>query len=214
MHIRRTSRDVSTEIVLGSIDRADLDDLPASDIIKDAIPFVSPRFRANLLDFRQGGDHFAKLRDGEDGLHWGIFVENKLIGITGLDELDDADGPESYSAILDPQSQGKGYGVYAALARTYHGFAVASIERIRSSIDARNPASLRCVEKLGYVCLEHVATYGYDRHQLVAYHPSRLIREEDIARVPLHQGSWQTAQSDSAAAIERAEKSFTYREII
>jgi RimJ/RimL family protein N-acetyltransferase len=208
MRIAYHSRGVASEMVLSAIGAKDINDLPSWEVIDQATPYISPYFKENLQSLRLAGAYFEKLRESNDSRNWGIFINGTLIGMTGYDELLCADGPETYSAILDPEMQGKGAGVAAALARNYHAFQVAEFKRIRSSIDMRNNASLGAVKKLGYVCLEHASPYGYERHQLAAYHPEAVLTSGDATRVPLHGGSWQEAQYLTSQALELAETSF------
>lgn len=109
------------------------------------------------------GDVLAWLGPAIDGaeLAWTIRRADRIVGLISLEPA----GPASTATVaeigyfVDIASSGQGYASDAAHAVVRWAFTKTSIERVTAGISLRNPASVRVVEKVGFV---HVKTVAND----------------------------------------------------
>lgn len=103
-------------------------------------------------------DWFEKTRKEKDSIVWGVYVcegENrKLIGNTSLSSFEHGPlGTRATSGVLifDKAYWNKGIASYIHKARTWFAFTQLGVMRIESAVICGNVASLRALEKSGYV---------------------------------------------------------------
>lgn len=103
-------------------------------------------------------DWFEKTRKEKDSVVWGVYVlldkDWKLIGSTSLSSFEHGPlGTQATSGVLifDPLYWNKGIVSCIHKARTWFAFTQLGIMRIKSAVICGNAASLRALEKSGYV---------------------------------------------------------------
>lgn len=81
-------------------------------------------------------------KEGEDFI---IELEGRVIGKAGLHRFPDI------GYLIDPEFWGRGYGREAVSAVVARAFAHHGLTRIQADVDPRNTASIRLLERLGFV---------------------------------------------------------------
>ena len=80
--------------------------------------------------------------------------EGRPIGWCGLRRLEPGEVPDLGYRFLR-SVWGRGFATEAAVAVLAHGFTLADVTRVKAEADARNPASVRVMERLGMTCDGH-----------------------------------------------------------
>lgn len=113
-----------------------------------------PMTEAGALEFLAQMSQAALFVPG-DWLQLGIATpdEDELIGDIGLYLSDDGTRGE-IGFTLEPQAQGQGIAGRAAAEALDLLFARTAASEVRGITDARNAASIRLLERLGFVCVE------------------------------------------------------------
>jgi RimJ/RimL family protein N-acetyltransferase len=71
---------------------------------------------------------------------WGIYVQDRFIGMTGLENIEWENSCAEISIILDPEIQGRGYGGHAVDMLLNKGFDYMGLETIYGECYECNPA--------------------------------------------------------------------------
>ncbi len=138
---------------LRQLGHADLADLHA--VFSDAVamrywshpPFVeldeSIAYLAKIDSYRERGDL----------LQWGIehIAERRIIGTTTLFAIYPEQNRAELGYILGSAYWGRGYANAALHALLTHAREGMGLRRLEADVDPRNTASLRCIERLGFV---------------------------------------------------------------
>ena len=132
----------------------DFDDLPQA---------VDPQINEHLTDHFKGfladlPNQYEWLKDGEDNLHWGIYnrERTRLLGITGLRNLDGSDSPAiSRIALFESSSRGRGIGRAAYEAQYGYVRHEVAARHFEHSAANANVGSLRIAQSVGFT-----AVYG------------------------------------------------------
>lgn len=96
-------------------------------------------------DIAQTRDWLADMIATRDGTDFVVEHDGRVIGKAGCYRL-----PE-IGYILHPDVWGQGFAVEALGAIIPHIFARHPVEALRADVDPRNPASIRLLERLGFV---------------------------------------------------------------
>lgn len=131
----------------------DLDDLH--------VVFSDPRAmrywsRPAFVDLDQTRDYLAAIdagRERGDLLQWGIeqLAEARIIGTVTLFHIDREQGRAEIGFILASRWWGQGYANEALTRLLLHAREAMGMRRIDADADPRNGASLRCMERLGFI---------------------------------------------------------------
>lgn len=125
-------------------------------------------------------NHYAQERSEAEEITWGIFekASNRLIGTCCLgDFCDDARRAEIGYAVVQSK-WGKGYAIEALQAVLAYGFNVLDLNRIEGTITPGNDASIRVLEKLGFVREGHVRERDLIKGELVDGIIMGLLKKE------------------------------------
>ena len=92
-------------------------------------------------------------RERGDLLQWGIehLAQARIIGTTTLFHIDRDQGRAEIGYILKSSHWGQGLANEALTALLQHARDQMGMRRIDADVDPRNSASLRCIERLGFV---------------------------------------------------------------
>jgi RimJ/RimL family protein N-acetyltransferase len=122
---------------------------------------------------------YAHASNAQDTVHWKIVHEGRLIGVTGLHQIDYANGWAISGTIIGDVSQhGKGFGSEVVRLRTDYAFHQLNLQRLETESMAENIGMHRCLEKVGY---QKIGTRRRRLWRNGAYHDSflfELLREE------------------------------------
>lgn len=108
---------------------------------------VAMRFWSTIphTDIEQSREWLADMIATREGTDFIVEQDGRVIGKAGCYRL-----PE-IGYILHPDAWGQGLAAEALGAIIPHIFAHHSVEALRADVDPRNPASIRLIERLGFV---------------------------------------------------------------
>lgn len=142
-----------TRVRLRQLSATDLDDLHA--VFSDV---TASRYwsRPAFTEMAQTRDYLAAIDAGRargDLLQWGIehLGEARVIGTTTLFHIDRDQGRAEIGYILQSSHWGQGLANEALTELLLHARDQMNMRRIDADVDPRNSASLRCIERLGFV---------------------------------------------------------------
>lgn len=123
---------------------------------------------------------YERVRNTKDEVVWAIETEGKTVGVTAISNINVGGSCTTGIIIWKPDFWGKGVATRAHLGRTL--FAADYLNRltISSSIRVDNPASLKAVQKVGYMIVgRHPRTCQrqgrfIDSWSLAWLHPERI----------------------------------------
>ncbi|MFP3904468.1 MAG: GNAT family N-acetyltransferase [Armatimonadota bacterium] len=128
----------------------------------------------------------------EDGMHWGIYVGETLIGMVGLSDIDGNHRRAQFGIIIgQKQHWGRGIGPTAGVAVLQHAFndmAAGGLNKVTASVIAGNARSNRALRKMGFreIGLEqsHCWFQGrwHDSRQVEMLRTEWTQRQEEIFR--------------------------------
>ncbi len=138
---------------LRQLSAADLDDLHRVFSDATAMRYWS---RPAFVDLAETRDYLAAIDAGRqrgDLLQWGIehVGQARIIGTTTLFYIDREQGRAEIGYILQSSYWGQGLANEALTAVLRHARDQMGMRRIDADVDPRNAASLRCIERLGFV---------------------------------------------------------------
>lgn len=142
-----------THVQLRQLSLADLDDL--HEVFSD-VPASRYWSRPAFTEIAQTRDYLAAIdagRERGDLLQWGIehLGQARIIGTTTLFHIDREQGRAEIGYILKSSHWGQGFANEALTALLLHAREQMGMRRINADVDPRNAASLRCIERLGFV---------------------------------------------------------------
>ncbi len=156
------------EVRLGAIARADLADLPG-ELGPDVTRYLKPAFAQQLTDLADGGEYFDELSDDPHNIHWGIFCQEGLVGITGFRDVN-IGGPKhpvGRIAIMRAVFLGRGYGGAAIAARTTAFDRGLGFDHNVVEVDVQNVPAVRIHKAAGYAVSTQVVHGERLRHAMV-----------------------------------------------
>lgn len=138
---------------LRQLGEADLDDLFVVFSDRVAMRYWS---RPAFVDIGEARAYLAAIDAGRqrgDLLQWGIehIAEARIIGTTTLFHVDCEQGRAEIGYILGSPYWGQGYANEALTQLLLHAREHMGMRRIDADVDPRNAASLRCIERLGFI---------------------------------------------------------------
>lgn len=192
------------EVILGSIDEAELETLPPIDDVPEVTRFVTEHFMEEARTFRTPKkEYFHELKDApvrkdDGGTNWFMRfrheVEGEMIeeiaGFTGYrnkrTDESDVTSADTRIVVMQPHLLGLGgdgelgVGGAAAMARTIFALEHDNVDILRANVDLNNKASYKTVRRMGYTCVWHFQAYPDPaRHKVELHNPhSRLALPE------------------------------------
>ncbi|MBB1243630.1 GNAT family N-acetyltransferase [Streptomyces durbertensis] len=115
---------------------------------------------------------FSKVYAGDLFDVWAVRAQGELVGHAEIKHTEEAGGHEIVYALA-PTRWGRGLGREIATAVLGHGFGTLGLEQVHATVDARNEASLRLLDGLGFRRLRDIAEPhgGTTRHLVLSRPP-------------------------------------------
>jgi RimJ/RimL family protein N-acetyltransferase len=145
---------IETErLILRLVEQGDLDDLYAmhADAEVSRYLYNEPRTLAEATDLLQRKIGGSALRHGDDWLSAAVVVRSTgaLVGGVALHWVSEQHRTAEIGFVFNPEHQGRGYATEAARPLVDWAFS-AGFHRVIGRTEARNIASARVLEKLGF----------------------------------------------------------------
>jgi RimJ/RimL family protein N-acetyltransferase len=142
----------SHRLRLRQLTRADADAIFAVYSDPDSMRYWSRLPMTDVSEAREMIDRIDACRAREDLLQWGIEdrTDGAIIGTCTLFQIDRSNGRAEIGYILRSDRWGHGYGGEAISRLLEFARSGLALRRIEADVDPNNPASLRCLEKIGF----------------------------------------------------------------
>ncbi len=144
---------VSERLIMKPLEEGDEESVLQLFADEDVVRYLIPVDADGLTDVKIGivNTFFIRLESGR-GAPWLIYNRQteELIGLVGFQYYSERHAYCQFILLISKPEWGKGYGTEASAAALDFAFNRLRVNRVESTIDERNAASIRLHEKLGF----------------------------------------------------------------
>jgi RimJ/RimL family protein N-acetyltransferase len=136
-----------------------------------------------VVTLQQEHEWFERVTRSETDVAWGIFVEGRHIGGTGITQINwRSRNAITGTVIGDRTWWGRGVASEAMALRTQYAFEELGLEKLMSQVFEGNLASRRALEKVGYTTVGIYRRHEFRHNRWWDVWIGELLRDEWLAR--------------------------------